>query len=109
MQFLKLIFFTAMKKSGLISVLLIALLKIVVPAQTPSPLHFKALTINDGLSQGFIGGITQDKLGLMWFATGDGLNKYDGYNFIVYHHDPDDSTSIGSDDISYVFEDSKQR
>lgn len=73
------------------------------------PLHFKSLTINDGLSQGFVSSITQDKLGFMWFATSDGLNKYDGYTFTVYHHDPDDSTSIGSDDISFVFEDSKQR
>ncbi len=45
----------------------------------------------------------------MWFATSDGLNKYDGYTFTIYHHDPDDSASIGSDDLTYVFEDSKQR
>ena len=45
----------------------------------------------------------------MWFSTGDGLNKYDGYTFTVFHHDPDDSTSIGSDDLTFVFEDSQQR
>lgn len=77
--------------------------------QAATPLHFSALTINEGLSQGFISGIVQDKQGIMWFGTSDGLNKYDGYSFTVYHHDADDSTSIASDDITYVFEDSKQR
>jgi ligand-binding sensor domain-containing protein/two-component sensor histidine kinase len=80
-----------------------------VQAQDTIPLHLKPITINDGLSQGYISCITQDKQGFMWFATGDGLNKYDGYTFTVYHHDPDDPTSIASDDITYIFEDSKQR
>ncbi|HEY0274159.1 MAG TPA: two-component regulator propeller domain-containing protein, partial [Chitinophaga sp.] len=78
-------------------------------AQDATPLHLRSITINDGLSQGFISCITQDKQGFMWFATGDGLNKYDGYTFTVYHHNPDDPTSIASDDLTYVFEDSKQR
>lgn len=78
-------------------------------AQTPSMLHFQSFTINNGLSQGYISSITQDKKGLMWFATGDGLNKYDGYNVTVYHHDPDDTTSLSSDDLTCVFEDSKGR
>lgn len=85
------------------------LMKICVQAQTQTSLHFKSLNINDGLSQGFVSSITQDRQGFMWFATGDGLNKYDGYTFTVYHHDPDDSTSIASDDLTHVFEDSKQR
>lgn len=98
-----------MKSARLVFWLSLLLMKICVQAQTPTPLHFKSLTINDGLSQGFVSCITQDKQGFMWLTTGDGLNKYDGYTFTVYHHDPDDSTSIGSDDLTYVFEDSKQR
>ena len=76
-------------------------------AQTPAILKFESFTINEGLSQGFISGIVQDKKGFMWFATADGLNKYDGYQFTVYHHDPDDSSTLASDDLSFVFEDSK--
>ncbi len=82
--------------------------KILFTQQTV-PLHFEALTINNGLSQGLVTCITQDKKGFMWFATGDGLNKYDGYNFTVYHHDPLDTTSLGDDDITYVYEDSHER
>ena len=32
----------------------------------------------------------------MWFATSDGLNKFNGYNFTVYRHAYGDSTSIAS-------------
>lgn len=80
-----------------------------VSQEVSTPLHFQSITINNGLSQGFISAVMQDKQGLMWFASGDGLNKYDGYNFTVYHHDADDPYSIGSDDLTYVFEDSRQR
>ncbi|WP_165798451.1 sensor histidine kinase [Chitinophaga costaii] len=80
-----------------------------IRAQDATPLHFRSITINDGLSQGYVSCIMQDKQGFMWFATGDGLNKYDGYTFTVYHHNPDDPTSIASDDLTYVFEDSQQR
>jgi signal transduction histidine kinase/ligand-binding sensor domain-containing protein/DNA-binding response OmpR family regulator len=41
----------------------------------------------------------------MWFGTRYGLNKYDGYKFTVYLHDPADSTSIGSNSIETLFED----
>ncbi len=78
-------------------------------AQTSFPVQLESLNINNGLSQSFVSGILQDQKGLMWFTTSDGLNKYDGYTFTVYHHDPDDSTSIGSDDLTCMFEDAKGR
>ena len=37
-----------------------------------------------GLSQGTVNCIVQDKYGYMWFGTQDGLNKFDGLNFVVY-------------------------
>jgi signal transduction histidine kinase/ligand-binding sensor domain-containing protein len=33
----------------------------------------------------------------MWFGTQDGLNRYDGYGFTVYKHDPEDPTSLSND------------
>ena len=57
-------------------------------------LLFETITINDGLSQGMVNCILQDRYGFMWFATKDGLNRYDGYHFIVYRHDPSNPASV---------------
>ncbi|MES2881393.1 MAG: two-component regulator propeller domain-containing protein [Bacteroidota bacterium] len=70
---------------------------------------FNALTINDGLSQGMIIRMLQDKNGFMWFATLDGLNRYDGYQFVVYRHNPNDKTSITESYAQALFQDSKGR
>ncbi len=72
-------------------------------------LLFETITINDGLSQGMVNSILQDHYGFMWFATKDGLNRYDGYHFIVYRHDPSNSASIADNYVEGIFEDSKGR
>ncbi|MBK7631828.1 MAG: response regulator [Ignavibacteriales bacterium] len=70
-------------------------------------INFKHLTGDDGLSQNFVSSILQDQKGFMWFGTKDGLNRYDGYNFVVYQHDPFDSTTITDNFITTLFEDSR--
>ena len=80
-------------------------------AQSLSPkyLSFDQLTINNGLSQGMVNTMIQDHFGFMWFGTKDGLNRYDGYHFVVYRHHPSDPNSVGDNFIQQVFEDSKGR
>ena len=51
------------------------------------------------------GSVYQDRFGYMWFGTFSGLYKYDGYEFEVFVHDPDDSTSISSSWIDTFYED----
>ena len=68
-------------------------------------LRFTHLTTNDGLSQGYVVDILQDRRGFMWFATRDGLNRYDGYNFVVYKHDPKDPGSLSSNFLQDLMED----
>ena len=46
-------------------------------------INFSYISINDGLSQSTVFSIAQDKLGNMWFATYDGVKKYDGYALTV--------------------------
>lgn len=60
-------------------------------------LHFTRISIEAGLSQSTIFSVTQDRTGSMWFATYDGVNRYDGYEFTVYHHVPGDDESIADD------------
>ncbi|WP_407515404.1 response regulator [Tamlana fucoidanivorans] len=50
--------------------------------------------------------ITQDTLGYMWFATNDGLNKYDGSQFTVYRNDKENPNSLLSNPLRKVYIDS---
>ena len=68
---------------------------------------FRHLTSDDGLSQNFISCILQDQKGFMWFGTKDGLNRYDGYTFVVYNHDPFDTATVSDNFITSLFEDSR--
>ena len=70
-------------------------------------LTFAHLTTADGLSQNTVLDILQDRRGFMWFATGDGLNRYDGNAFVVYKHNPNDPGSISHNFIRDLMEDDR--
>lgn len=70
-----------------------------------STISFQNYTTRNGLSANKINAVLQDKLGFLWFATDDGLNRFDGYEFKIYRNDPNDSVSITSNDIWSLLED----
>ena len=41
----------------------------------------------------------------MWFATRDGLNRYDGNAFVVYKNNPNDSGSLSSNFLQDLMQD----
>lgn len=61
---------------------------------------FEHLSMKEGLSMNPVMSIVQDKKGFLWFGTQDGLNRYDGYKFIVYKTKDGDSASISDNFIT---------
>ena len=74
-------------------------------AAPPSPDRFEHIDSRDGLSHNTVFSIHQDRLGFLWIGTDDGLNRYDGYTFTIYRHDPDDPTSLLHNTVRGVNED----
>ncbi|BAP57979.1 response regulator receiver domain-containing protein [Thioploca ingrica] len=88
----------------LIWVLFLLLWPLSVVAYPPA-LKFEHLSLEDGLSQSTVYAILQDNKGFMWFGTQDGLNRYDGYQFTIYRHNPTDSNSLSHNEIFTLYED----
>lgn len=68
---------------------------------------FQYITIDQGLSSNNSRIIAQDAEGYIWVGTPNGVDRFDGNTIIQYRHDPDDSTSLSSNDVSSIFLDSK--
>lgn len=66
---------------------------ITLPVVDGHDLSFTRLSTDDGLSQAKASYVVQDDQGFMWFATQDGLNRYDGYSFKLFVHDPENPNS----------------
>ena len=95
----------SMARAALLAVFLLANTAGLANAQSAS-LRFESLSVEDGLSQSSVRAILQDQQGFMWFGTDDGLNKYDGYTFSIYKHDPEQAASLSDNTISTIFQDS---
>lgn len=75
-------------------------------ANGPGPEY---LTVRNGLPQGYIKSMIQDRRGFIWLATRDGLCRYDGVRFRVYNHDPQRLKSLSFSSIYEIKEDTKGR
>ncbi|HET9569877.1 MAG TPA: two-component regulator propeller domain-containing protein [Bacteroidales bacterium] len=74
--------------------------------QAQQKVRFTHYTSDDGLSQNRVMSILQDKKGFMWFATWDGLNRFDGRHFKVYKGLAGDPNGFTNNRLNTMQEDS---
>lgn len=65
----------------------------------------KYLGVQDGMTNNYVQDIVQDKAGLFWFATEEGLNRFDGSRFFTYYKDAGAGESISCDALSCLLDD----
>lgn len=67
--------------------------------------HFIHFTTQDGLSNNLVLNIIQDKFGQMWFATLDGLTRFDGIHYTIYKNNEDQPSSLSDNRVTSLAED----
>ncbi len=88
------------RKSVLFLVLLFSIISL-------SAKNSKLFTADRELSSSLINKIYQDRNGMIWVATEDGLNRYDGTKFTIYKHESENENSLLHNLVRCLFEDDK--
>ena len=70
-----------------------------------APLYFRNLNEGNGLSHNKVNCIIQDRRGFTWIGTDDGLNRYDGFRFVVYKTNAAGKSSVSGNIITDILED----
>lgn len=78
-------------------------------AQYSNKVHFRNISVKDGLSFPVITCILQDQKGFIWIGTEVGLNKYNSQNFKVYYSGNTEEGSLSNDHVICLYEDEQQR
>ncbi|KAA3614841.1 MAG: hypothetical protein D8M58_10325 [Calditrichaeota bacterium] len=87
---------------------LFLILILVCNSAISQPLNIEEFKIADGLSDGTIHYVLQDRYGLLWIATSTGgLNMYDGYTFKAFKNVPGNPNSILSNELHGLLEDAQ--
>lgn len=100
-----------MKRSSLLSatVLLLMLCGLNFSSQFPPAPEFKHYMNAPGIKGDNVFNIFQDREGFIWVGTDKGLNRFDGREFINYHHDPSDPSSLSNNLVFSICEDQSGR
>ena len=75
------------------------------PVIDGNDIRFSRLSTAQGLSQSRVAQIVQDNEGFLWFGTQYGLDRYDGYNFKVFVHDPARENSLSCAFVNSLLKD----
>mgnify|MGYP000603964663 FL=1 len=92
-----------MMKKTLISVIL--LLAIAFSTYAQQHCFFTHYSTEDGLSQNTVMNILQDHKDNLWFATWDGINRFNGYTFKTYKARQGNYISLTNNRVDRIYED----
>lgn len=84
---------------------LIVWLGLCPPLQAQQSSFFTHYSTEDGLSQNTVMSILQDHKGSLWFATWDGINRFNGYSFKTYKASPGSFISLTNNRVDRMYED----
>jgi signal transduction histidine kinase/ligand-binding sensor domain-containing protein len=76
-----------------------------IPVVEGGSARFTRVSTTDGLSQSRVSQIIQDDRGFIWFGTQYGLDRYDGYEFKVFVHEPGRVNSLAGAYIYSLYKD----
>ena len=68
-------------------------------------IRFTRYSTEQGLSQNRVDHMLQDNKGFLWFGSYNGLNRYDGYHFLVYKPEANNPNSLGGVFVTALFKD----
>ena len=85
------------------SIILILMAHLVLLSQQKSSIKIEFFQTKSGISNKWVNSIAEDKNGILWVGTRDGLNIYSGGNFSTLRHNLKDTNSLTLNDISAVF------
>nr|WP_294899032.1 hybrid sensor histidine kinase/response regulator transcription factor [uncultured Pedobacter sp.] len=74
-------------------------------ADEPMKSKMRHYSTEDGLSHDGVICMTRDAEGFMWFGTWDGINRFDGTNFVTYKARPGDQSKLKNNKIREIVED----
>lgn len=67
--------------------------------------RFQRISLEAGLSHKTVHAVHQDIQGFMWFATQNGLDRYDGVRFVNYHAEQRNPNSLSANNVNSIVED----
>lgn len=85
-----------------LSILISILLYCALPSNAQPQYKIKHYDEFSGMAQWWVTQIVQDQHGMLWFATWNGLNRYDGYQFECFKPQPGDGIDMPSDRIADI-------
>ena len=92
-----------MKKFSLLLFFTLFVAAVVEAAVIPD-MKFRRLDTREGLSNSMVSCIFRDSQGYVWFGTGYGLNRYDGYRFRTYFSYEKDTTTLRNNRVDEIQE-----